>query len=307
MFITCKNCYMTEQEHESHIMREITPLSERDCFYIADRNKSVFDYPIHNHREFELNFIEHAVGVVRTVGDSSETIGDYELVLITSPDLEHVWEQGCCTRTDIREITIQFTSDILPDSLLRKNQFESIRRMLERARCGLSFPLAAILKVYAKLDALANHKTGFHAVLDFLEILYELSLYDDAKTLSSSSFARIESRNESRRVDKVQQYIARHFHEEIRLDTLADMVGMTPVAFSRFFHQRTGRTLSEYIIEMRIDSAARMLIDSTRTVAEICYDCGFNTLSNFNRLFRKQRGCSPTEFRENFRKKKLIV
>lgn len=292
---------------EPHVMREITPLSDGDCFYIADRCKSAFDYPIHTHREFELNFIEHAEGVVRTVGDSSETIGDYDLVLITGPELEHVWEQGSCTRKDIREITIQFTSDILPESLLRKNQFESIRRMLERARCGLAFPLAAILKVYAKLNALANHKTGFHAVLDFLEILYEMSLSDDARPLSSSAFARIEAHSESRRVDKVQQYIAHHFHEDIRLETLAELVGMTPVAFSRFFHQRTGRTLSEYIIEMRIGSAARMLIDSTKTVAEICYDCGFNTLSNFNRLFRKQRGCSPTEFRENFRKKKLIV
>ena len=286
---------------------EITPLSDRDCFYIADRHKSAFDYPIHCHREFELNFTEHAVGVRRTVGDSSEVIGDYDLVLITSPDLEHVWEQGDCTRSDIREITIQFTSDILPESLLRKNQFDSIRRMLERARCGLAFPLAAILKVYHQLDELAHHKTGIHAVLDFLDILYELSLCDEARTLSSSAFARIEVRSESRRVDKVQQYIAQHFHEDVRLETLADLTGMTPVAFSRFFRQRTGRTLSDYIIDIRLGSASRMLIDSTKTVAEICYDCGFNTLSNFNRLFRKYKGCSPTEFRENFRKKGIIV
>lgn len=296
-----------QDEREVPVMREITPLSEGDCFYIADRCKSAFDYPIHSHREYELNFIEHAAGVVRTVGDSSEVIEDYDLVLIASPDLEHVWEQGSCANTDIREITIQFTSDVLPDSLLKKTQFDSIRRMLERARCGLAFPLTAIMKVYTKLDALAHHKKGFHAVLDFLDILHELSLFDDARTLSSSSFARIETRSESRRVDKVQQYIAAHFHEDVRLETLADLVGMTPVAFSRFFRQRTGRTLSDYIIEMRLGSASRMLIDSAKTVAEVCYDCGFNTLSNFNRLFRKYRGCSPTEFRENFRKKKLIV
>ncbi len=298
---------MLQESSTKSVMREITPLSEGDCFYIADRYKSVFDYPIHSHREYELNFLQHAAGVVRTVGDSSETIGDYELVLIASPDLEHVWEQGTCTNTDIREITIQFTDDVLPESLLRKNQFETIRRMLERARCGLVFPLAAIMKVYTKLDELAHHKKGFHAVLDFMDILHELSLFDDARTLSSSSFARIDVRNESRRVDKVQHYIADHYHEDMRLETLADLIGMTPVAFSRFFRQRTGRTLSEYIIEIRLGSATRMLIDTTKTVAEICYDCGFNTLSNFNRLFRKYKNCSPTEFRDNFRKKKLIV
>ncbi|MCR5180560.1 MAG: AraC family transcriptional regulator, partial [Bacteroidaceae bacterium] len=103
---------MTQQDSTTAtVMREITPLSDSDCFYLADRHKSSFEFPIHNHPEFELNFIAGAAGVRRTVGDSSETIGDYDLVLITSPNLEHVWEQGECHSTDIREITIQFTSD----------------------------------------------------------------------------------------------------------------------------------------------------------------------------------------------------
>ena len=191
--------------------------------------------------------------------------------------------------------------------LLQKNQFDTIRRMLERARHGLAFPMDSIMKVYARLERLAHDDGGFHSVLAFLEVLYELSLSEGARELSSSAFSRAENRSESRRVAKVQQYIAQHFHEEVRLETLADLVGMTPVAFSRFFHQRTGRTLSDYIIEIRLGAAARMLVDSTKMVAEICYDCGFNTLSNFNRLFRKRKGCSPTEFREKYQKTKVIV
>ena len=290
-----------------NVMREITPLSASDCFYLADRHKSSFDFPIHSHPEFDLNFIAGAAGVRRTVGDHSETIGDYDLVLIASPNLEHVWEQGECQSKDIREITIQFTSDVLPEPLLSKSQFHSIRRMLDRARCGLAFSGLTIMKVFGKIDELTHQRRGFHAVLSFLELLYDLSLADDSRTLSSSSFARMKTSSESRRVGKVQQYIASHYGEEVRLETLADLVGMTPVAFSRFFHQRTGRTLSDYIIEIRLGAAARMLIDSTKMVAEICYDCGFNTLSNFNRLFRKHKGCTPTAFRENFNKKKLII
>ena len=179
--------------------------------------------------------------------------------------------------------------------------------MLERARLGLAFSGLTIMRIYRRLDELTCHGHGFHAVLSFLELLYDLSLADDSRTLSSSSFARIKASSESRRVGKVQQYIASHYGEEVRLETLADLVGMTPVAFSRFFHQRTGRTLSDYIIEIRLGAAARMLIDSTKMVAEICYDSGFNTLSNFNRLFRKHKGCTPTAFRENFNKKKLII
>ena len=290
-----------------NVMREITPLSASDCFYLADRHKSSFDFPIHSHPEFELNFIAGAAGVRRTVGDHSETIGDYDLVLIASPNLEHVWEQGECQSKDIREITIQFTSDVLPEPLLSKSQFHSIRRMLDRARCGLAFSGLTSMKVFGKIDELTHQQRGFHAVLSFLKLLYDLSLADDSRTLSSSSFARIKTSNESRRVNKVQQYIASHYAEDVRLETLADLAGMTPVAFSRFFHQRTGRSLSEYIIEIRLGIAARMLIDTTKMVAEICYDCGFNTLSNFNRLFRKHKGCTPTAFRENFNKKKLII
>ena len=94
------------------IIREITPLSDKDCFYIAERYKTEFTYPIHNHSEFELNFTEKAAGVRRIVGDSSEVIGDYDLVLITGKDLEHVWEQNECRSKEIREITIQFSSDL---------------------------------------------------------------------------------------------------------------------------------------------------------------------------------------------------
>ena len=294
-------------EDRNFIMREITPLSERDFFYIADRRKSDFTYPIHYHAEYELNFVENAAGVRRVVGDSSEVIGNYDLVLITGKDLEHVWEQHECTSRDIREITIQFSPESFPKNFEQKNQLASIWHMIERARCGLCFPQQAIMKVYNLLDKLASEEQGFYAVLDFLTILYELSLYDDARVLASSSFAKIENFSDSRRVQKVQKYISEHYREEIRLNMLSDMVGMTPVSFSRFFRLRTGKTLSDYIIDIRLGFASRLLVDSSRTIAEICYDCGFNNLSNFNRMFKRKKGCSPKEFRENYRKKKVVI
>ena len=293
--------------HSNSIMREITPLSNRDCFYIADRRKTEFTYPIHCHSEYELNFTEHASGVRRVVGDSEEIIGDYDLVLITGKELEHVWEQYECVSQDIREITIQFSPTLFSQSFIDKNQFSSIRKMFERAQCGLCFPMQAIMKVYNWLDKLASEKQGFYAVINFLRILYELSLYEDARVLSSSSFAKIETFSDSVQVQKVQKYIGEHFREEIRLNTLADIAGMSPVSFSRFFRQRAGKTFSEYVVDIRIGFASRLLVDSARNIAEICYDCGFNNLSNFNRIFKRKKGCSPKEFRENYRKKKIII
>lgn len=295
-----------DKQEESHIIREITPLSDKDCFYIADRRKTEFTYPIHCHKEFELNFVEHGAGLKRIVGDSVEPTSEYDLVLITGPDLEHCWEQGECRSPDIREVTIQFSSHFF-DSLINTNQFDRVKDMLNKAKNGLCFPLPAIMKVYALIDTLSEQK-GFYAALSFLSLLYELSFFvDKARTLSSSSFAKIEVQSNSRRIQKVQHYINTHYQEEIRLDQLAEMVGMTGVAFSRFFKLRTGKNLSEYIIDIRLGHAARLLVDSTMSIAEICYECGFNNLSNFNRIFKKKKDCSPKVFRENYHKKRVLI
>jgi AraC-like DNA-binding protein len=279
----------------------------KDSLYIADRRKKEFTYPIHNHEVYELNFVEHAPGVRRIVGDSNELIGEYDLVLITSPDLEHVWEQNGCTSENIREVTIQFYADLGDDAFLARTPFLSIRKMMVEAQKGLSFSLEDIMRVYHMIDTLSSVKDGFYAVIQFYTILYELSKSKEMRTLASSSYAKVAVESDSRRVLKVKNYIAKNYTEEIRLNTLADIAGMSPSAFSRFFKLHTGRKLSEYIIEQRLGYASRMLVDTSNSVAEICYACGFNNLSNFNRIFKKRKHCSPTEFRENYHKTRIIV
>jgi len=294
--------------NSNHVIREITPLSEnKDCLYIVERIKSEFTYPIHSHSEFELNYVENASGVRRIIGDSVEIIGDYDLTLVAGGNLEHVWEQYQCKSKHIREITIQFSSDLFFGNLINKNQFNSIRKMLENAKQGVNFPLKAIMKVYPLIDSLASEKEGFYGFLKFMTILYELSLFDNAQVLSSSSFANIDESSDSRRISKVHEYINTHFKDTMHLDELANLVGMSEVSFSRFFKLRTGKTITNYIIDIRLGYASRLLVDTTNSISEICFECGFNNLSNFNRIFKKKKDCSPKEFRENYRKKKLII
>lgn len=288
------------------LINEISPLSEKDCFYIVERYKSEFTYPIHRHKEYELNFVENGAGVVRVVGDSVETISGYDLVLIGRGNLEHAWEQGKCTSPSVREITIQFSDDIFSESLLARNQFDSIRKMLEQSKMGLSFPLTTIMKVYSLLDTIAS-EAGFEQFIDIIRLLHKLSLCTDAQVLSNTSFAKVEQNVDSRRVAKINAYIHVHYKDQIRLSTLADLVGMTPPAFSRFFKLRTGSNLTEYITDIRMGVAARLLIDSTKSVSEICYECGFNNISNFNRLFKKRKSLTPKVFREMYHKKKVII
>ena len=291
----------------ANVLREITSITDNDCFYIVERHKSEFTFPIHSHEEFELNFIEGGRGVRRVVGDSIETIGDFELTLVTGDGLEHAWEQGGCREKDIREITIQFSPRLLDDKLLSRNQFASIRKMFERARMGLTFSMPAIMRVYCLLDTLATKEERMDQFLDMLRILYELSLDTGARTLASNSFAKTVTGRESRRVNKVKEFIAQHYTEEIKLDDLAGLVAMSPSAFSRFFKQYTGRGPVDYILDVRMGVAARMLVDTTTSVSEICYACGFNNLSNFNRTFKARRGYTPRDFRALFTKNRIYV
>jgi AraC-like DNA-binding protein len=293
---------------ESKVLHEITPLGEHDFMYVADRHKKEFDYPIHCHDLMELNFVENAAGARRVVGDSSEVIGHYDLTLISSSDLEHVWEQHECHSDDIHEVTVQFYLHFEDEHTpFRTNPYNSIYQMLLKAKRGLTFPMAAIMTVYNRLTGLAAIDDSFYMAQELFRILYELSKFDDARELASSSFAKVEVSSDSRRVQKVKEFINVHINDELRLDQLAELVGMTPTAFSRYFKLRTGKNLSEYIVDTRLGHVARRLVDTTDSISEICWDCGFNTLSNFNRLFRKRRGCSPSEFREKYCKTKVIV
>ena len=134
-------------------------------------------------------------------------------------------------------------------------------------------------------------------VPDFGEPATEKEKYDKREGIPFADFV----------VKTVVPYIEQNYKHEIRLKTLADIAGMSSSAFSRFFKLHTGRNLSEYIIDQRLGYASRLLVDSTNSIAEISYQCGFNNLSNFNRIFKKRKGCSPSEFRENYHKTRIIV
>ena len=147
-----------------------------------------------------------------------------------------------------------------------KRALASIRRMIERAQRGLAFPEPAIRLLREDIINLAQSNDSFASVIRLFNLLYRLSLVEDAHELSSSSFVDAKEENE----------------------------------FSRFFRNKTGRTPNRYLIDYRLGIAARLLLTTQHPVSEIGFSCGFNTLSHFNRLFRESKGCTPSEFRERF-------
>ena len=291
----------------SSVFREVTPLSTEDCFVIINRTKTEFCYPVHEHPEYELNFIENAKGAQRIVGDSIEEIDDLELCLIGNASLEHAWMTHHCESNEIHEITIQFHKDLFLESLLNKKQFHSIAVMLENAKKGMLFSRPVTEKVKDRLDLLNKKLNGFYSVLDLLTILYELSNDENSRILCSSTFNKQDDTSESRRIQKVITYLNSNYHKEIRLLDVAKYVNMSEVSFSRFMKKRTGKNYIDYLNDLRLGIASRILLDSSKTIAEISFECGYNNLSNFNRIFKKRKGFTPKEFRENYSKMRIMI
>lgn len=289
----------------SNLIIEIPPLGESDSYYLQERHKPSFNYPLHKHDCYELNFVENCRGARRIVGDSIEVLGDYDLTLVGC-NLEHVWEQHECTAQEIHEITIQMPKNFFPESTLNRRIMLPIKEMLKDSKLGIAFEMKSIMKVYDRLLEISKSEPTFHTMSVMNEIFYDLAS-GDYHTLSSSHYSHAELPVTSRRIQIVKDYIDAHYTQEVRMETLSELINMTPNALSRFFKQHTNRSVSDYINDVRMGHAALLLLNSTMTVVEIGYKCGFNTISNFNRTFKSRKGCTPTEFRASYRKNTMVL
>ena len=283
-------------------------LTAEDCLRIVERHKRTFTYPIHRHKTVELNFVQHGKGVHRIVRDSREVIGEYDLSLI-GENVEHVWEQGECSSTDVREITVHFSADLFDGNFIGKKQFASIRKMLDNSRHGLVWGMDTIMEVYSLLNALASEQNGFEQFLLFQKMLHILSISPSRQlTLSPEPKAVSPVNKDNDPISLVAEYLKDHYtSEEVNLTYLSRLAGMSPTTLSRVFKQKKGITLSAYLIDLKLQNAARRLIDTDEKVANICKSCGFNNLSNFNRTFKARKGKTPKDYRSLYKKNKITV
>lgn len=278
------------------VLKELTPLTIGDCFTIFERSKTKFDFPLHYHEELELNFILNAKGAKRIIGEHVAEIDDVELVLVGS-NLPHVWKTHKCKNKQILEITIQFHKDLFEEKLLRRNQLHFIRELFEKSKRGVLFSTQTAELISHRIKQLSS-KTGFDSVLEFLSILHDLSVSRNMILLTEVNAGNSSKIYNSRRIEKVTEYLNLNFDKTVTLSEAARLANMTEVSFSRFFKVQTGTSFIDSLLEIRLENASRLLIDSREPVSKIAFNCGFNNISNFNRLFKKKKGITPKEFRE---------
>jgi AraC-like DNA-binding protein len=286
------------------IHREITQLAPEDSFLVFDRVKDDFDFPIHFHPEYELNFIKDGKGVRRVVGDSLQEIEDVELVLV-GPNLVHGWELHNCKCSRIHEITIQFHDDLFDEKLLSRRIFKPIKDMFNRSNHGIAFSKKATNDVMSRILRLSKIDS-IDYFLELISILHDLAISRNQHLLSSYMSQNKNFEN-SDKIKVIYEYIQENYNKKVSLNEISELVNMSQVSFNRFIKSRTGKTFVEYLNDTRISFATRWLIETDLSIGEIGYKCGFNNIANFNRVFKKLKNCTPSEFREQFEGIKRVL
>ncbi|GGB76423.1 AraC family transcriptional regulator [Flavobacterium suaedae] len=277
--------------------REVPPLSKGDSFLVFDRVKDSFDFPIHYHPEYEINFILNGKGVKRIVGDHIEEIDDVELVLV-GPNLHHGWELHNCKNKKVHEITIQFHNNLFDDTLLSRRIMMPIKDMFNRSNHGILFSkktgeeLANRLISISKLD-------GMDYFLEIISILHDMANSRNQRLLSTYT-VDLDTFEDDDKMKLVYEFIQKNFSEKITLDEVSQVASMSPVSFNRFIKKRTGKTFVNYLNDIRVGYAARWLIEKDLSISEIAFKSGFNNIANFNRIFKSIKNTTPSQYREEF-------
>lgn len=281
-------------------MKTTSHLSPEDCFQVVKRPQMDRNGLLHVHFEYELYYLEKSFNTLRVVEDSVEEVGHLDLVLIAG-GTKHAYINHEATRGDMLEVTVHF-SRFQFDSLLDKRHFKSIKTMFDKARGGLVFSQETIVSLQENIKSLTNddQSDSFSNLLRLIAILKRLSLDDNVRRLNAEHVSMDSNQAGSDRLESIISFLHANFRNPITLQEVSSMVGMSEASLNRFLKRWTGKTFVDHLNDIRIFEVTSCLINSSDTVSEICYKCGFNNLSNFNCIFKKRKGCTPTEYRMRY-------
>lgn len=257
----------------------------------------------HYHDEIELVYILKGSGT-RFIGDHMANFGEGDLLLVGS-HLPHLWrnelpDDGQPPKAaSASAIVVQFPMNFGADGLLDINEMSAVKKLLIDSQRGFSFNLPERHPIKLQIKNMLK-QPPLERLLSMVRLLNAMAETEQKELLSGIRFADHYQKHSSRRMDEIYNYILNHFNREITLAELASMASMTASSLCRFFKQSTGKPISTFINEVRIGYACKLLIDDKRSISEVCFQCGYNNLSYFNRQFRKHTGSSPTAYLNRF-------
>ena len=261
-----------------------------------------FDPVWHAHSEYQLFVVLQGTGT-RFIGDSIKSFRPGELIL-TGPNLPHVWrsDEAYFDRSSpdtTSGIVIYMNENFLGDHILEKEEMMLLKKLFRKSMRGLEFYGAQKNQVIGMMKDLVILK-GIPSVIQLLNILEILAGSREYYYISSKAYDDAFDQHETDRLNKVYEYTFQNFRKKVLLEDLAELLHMTPTSFSRYFTMKNNKSFSRFISEIRIKHACKMLTETDESVAQICYDCGFNTLSNFNKQFKEIMRKKPSQYKKEF-------
>lgn len=262
-----------------------------------DASKKNTDNIWHYHPEIELVYINGGAGK-RRIGSHISYYTEGDLILIGS-NLPH------CGFTDKftgnkNEILVQMKNDFLGQTFFNIPEMKKIQNLLEVAKGGIAFSGSTKQILGDKMEDLDN-QNDFERILSILHILNELALSNEFKVLNAEGFSLETEVKDNDRINIIFNYVKNNFQEDIPLIEIADMVSMTVPSFCRYFKKITNKTFVQFVNERRLVHASKLLTEQTMSITEVCFECGFNNFSHFNKSFNAFAGQNPSEYRKQLK------
>lgn len=279
-------------------------IPDTDTFVVRDLQEPYFDPSWHAHPDYQLFIVLEGTGT-RFIGDHVKPFQPGDMVF-TGPNLPHLWrsddayfKEDSGLRT--RGVVVYFHQDFLGELLLQKKEMVKVRQLFENALRGLEILGDTNKKIARHMLSLLN-LDGFPSVLQLLEIINLLAHTTDYRIISGTGYTNQINEADTERMNQVHDYVMRNFKQTIRLEEAATLANMTPSSFSRYFKTRANKTFSAFVSDIRIGHARKLLQDDRLSIAQISYECGFKTLSNFNKQFRDITHKTPSEYKREYAK-----
>ncbi|WP_298779135.1 AraC family transcriptional regulator [uncultured Polaribacter sp.] len=251
----------------------------------------------HFHPEIELVYVNKGKGK-RHIGNHISYFNNSQLVLIGS-NLPHVGYLDRLT-TNGKETLIQFKPEFLGEQFFTIPEMTEISQLFERAKQGVRFNIEIKQSIGPKIEDLVNLE-GANRIISFLEILRDLATTKDYTLLNANGFAFETIPQDSDKIEVIYKHINENFNEHISLDEISELVSMTVPAFCRYFKKSTGKTFTKLVNEYRVVHATKLLAESTMSIADVSFECGFNNFSHFNKLFKEFTGKSASKYRNEMK------
>ncbi|EAQ99851.1 AraC family transcriptional regulator [Maribacter sp. HTCC2170] len=251
----------------------------------------------HYHPEIELVYINGGAGK-RRIGSHISYYTDGDLILIGG-NLPHCGFTNKFTGNK-SEILVQMKSDFLGETFFDIPEMKKIQNLLEVAKGGIAFSGKTKQVLGEQMEAL-DHQSDFERILSILHILNELALSSEFKVLNAEGFLLETEVKDNDRINIIFNYVKNNFQEDIPLAEIADMVSMTVPSFCRYFKKVTNKTFVQFVNERRLVHASKLLTEQKMSISDVCFECGFNNFSHFNKSFKAFTGQNPSHYRKQLK------